>query len=262
MFLEKTTWRTSPAHAAVAAVFALAYGLPAHAFEFQTENGWQGSFNNTISVGASWRAEGPNRKLFSAGDGNRIGELGGLGGSNTSSGTLNWDKGDRFTTPFKLLSELSIKKGDMGAFLRVKAWYDQALNDEDVRAGNGDNGHKANSKLSDASQPRLNKFDGIELFDAYVYNTFQLGDNPLQIRAGRQVVNWGESLFIQGLNQLNPLDVPALRRPGTEVKEAMLPVWSLYGNLGLGNGVSVEGFYQIKWEPAVFDTCGLYWFGR
>ena len=259
MTSNTTNWRKHPVNAAIVAALAFSYGVPAQAFEFQTENGWQGSFNNTISVGASWRAEGPNRKLFSAADGNRIGESGGLGGSNTSSGTLNWDKGDRFTTPFKLLSELSIKKGDVGAFVRAKAWYDQALNDEDVRVGNGDNGHKANGKLSDSSQPRLNKFDGIELLDAYVYNTFQLGENPLQIRAGRQVVNWGESLFIQGLNQVSPLDVPALRRPGTEVKEAMLPVWSLYGNLGLGNGMSVEGFYQFKWEPSVFDTCGLYW---
>ena len=80
MTLTTIIWRNHPVQAAIAAAVALAYGVPAQAFEFQTENGWLGSFNNTISVGASWRAEGPNRKLFSAGDGNRIGELGGMGG--------------------------------------------------------------------------------------------------------------------------------------------------------------------------------------
>jgi hypothetical protein len=105
----------------------------------------------------------------------------------------------------------------------------------------------------------MNKYDGIELLDAYVYNTFEIGDRPLQLRLGRQVVNWGESLFIQGINQLNPIDVPALHRPGTEIKEALLPVWSLYGNLGFGNGASLEAFYQFKWEQTIIDSCGGYW---
>jgi hypothetical protein len=244
----------------LATVLLLAYGAQAGAFEFETEGGWKGSFNNTLSVSSSWRAEAPSSGLYSNADGIHAGYgPGGTGGSNTDSGTLNWDKGDRFSTPFKLLSELSLRKGEMGGFLRVKAWYDQALNDEAVRAGNGDQNHTPNARLSDASQPSLNKYDGIELLDAYVYNTFEIGDRPLQLRLGRQVVNWGESLFIQGINQLNPIDVPALHRPGTEIKEALLPVWSLYGNLGFGNGASLEAFYQFKWEQTIIDSCGGYW---
>src|SRR5262249_20930614 len=38
-----------------------------------------------------------------------------------------------------------------------------------------------------------------------------------------------------------------------------LPVWSLYGNLGLGGGKSLEAFYQLKWEQTIVDTCGGYW---
>lgn len=243
----------------IAAALVLAYGGQAQAFEFETEEGWKGSFNTTISAGASWRAEGPDSKLFSQGSGARIGEMGGTGGTNTDSGTLNWDKGDRFTTPVKLLAELSMRKGDLGGFMRVKAWYDQALNDETVRAGNGDNNYARGKKLSDSSQPRLNKFDGIELLDAYVYNSFDVGGKTLQLRAGRQVVNWGESVFVQGINQLNPVDVSALRKPGTEIKEALLPVWSLSANLSLGGGASLEAFYQFKWEGHNIDQCGGYW---
>ena len=36
----------------------------------------------------------------------------------------------------------------------------------------------------------------------------------LQMRLGNQVINWGESVFIQGVNQFNPIDVPAARRAG------------------------------------------------
>jgi uncharacterized protein DUF1302 len=238
----------------------LAASSPAAAFEFDTDSGWQGTFNNTVSIGASWRAQSPDPKLYGAGDGAAAGySKPGKGGSNVDSGNLNWDKGDRISTLVKLVSELSLTKGDMGAFLRAKAWYDQALNDEDVRLGNGANGYRPGSRLSDASQPDLNKYDGVALLDAYVFNTFDLGDKPLQVRLGRQVVNWGESLFIQGLNQLNPVDAPALRKPATEIREALLPVWSVYGNLGLGSGMSLEGFYQFKWEETVVDSCGGYW---
>lgn len=241
------------------AVFAVCAGISsAHAFEFETESGWKGNLSTTVSLGASWRAESPDSRLFSNKDGARIGQIG-TGGSNTDSGTLNWDKGDRFTTPLKAVVDFSMHRNEMGVFARAKTWYDQALNDENARVGNGDNGYAVNQPLSDASQPSLNKFNGIALLDAYVYNTFDVGDHPLQIRAGKQVVNWGESLFIQGMNQLNPIDVPALRKPGTEIKEALLPVWSLYGNLGLGGGMSIEAFYQLKWEPHNVDSCGLYW---
>lgn len=257
--LKKTMGLKISARTTIAAALVLAYGGQAQAFEFEAEDGWKGSFNTTISAGASWRAEGPNSKLFSKGDGDRIGELGGTGGTNTDSGTLNWDKGDRFTTPVKVLAELSMRNGDLGGFMRVKAWYDQALNDETVRAGNGDTGYARGKKLSDDSQPRLNKFDGIELLDAYIYNSFDVGGKPLQLRVGRQVVNWGESVFVQGINQLNPVDVSALRKPGTEIKEALLPVWSISANLGLGGGASLEAFYQFKWEGHNIDQCGGYW---
>ncbi len=54
--------------------------------------------------------------------------------------------------------------------------------------------------------------------------SFDIGDMPLDVRVGRQVVNWGEATFIQGINVLNPIDVSAFRRPGAEIKEGLLPV--------------------------------------
>ena len=81
--------------------------------------------------------------------------------------------------------------------------------------------------------------------DLFVYGSFDLGEMPLDLRIGRQVVNWGEATFIQGVNILNPIDVNAIRRPGVEIKEALLPVSLLYGNLGFGTGWSLEAFYQF-----------------
>ena len=46
-----------------------------------------------------------------------------------------------------------------------------------------------------------------------------IGDNPLLIRAGRQVINWGEATFLLGGNSVfSPIDVPAIRRPAPKSK--------------------------------------------
>jgi hypothetical protein len=52
--------------------------------------------------------------------------------------------------------------------------------------------------LSDSGFEPLQKFSGIALLDAYAYNTYDINGKPLQVRFGNQVINWGESLFIQG----------------------------------------------------------------
>ena len=108
--------------------------------------------------------------------------------------------------------------------------------------------------LNDDGFEDLQKFSGVYLLDAYAYGSFGIGDTDLQLRLGRQVVNWGESVFIQGVNQINPIDVTALRRPGTEVKEVLLPVLMAYANWGfrsarLRRSTSSNG-KTAPWTPA------------
>ncbi len=253
---------TQPARKSLTAVslsIAALFAVPtAHAFELKLEDGWKGSLDTTVSLGTSWRMQSPDTGLFSGANGTRIGVAGGTGGSNTDSGNLNWDKGDQFSTLLKVTSDLSLSRGQMGAFARVKAWYDYALEDQSVRAGNHASNWALNSKLSDSGYDRLQKFSGVALLDAYVYNTFDVAGKPLQLRLGNQVINWGESLFIQGINQINPIDLSALRKPGAEVKEAFLPITALSANLGLGDGKSLEAFYQFRWTQSNIDSCGAY----
>jgi hypothetical protein len=113
-------------------------------------------------------------------------------------------------------------------------------------------------KLSDEGFETEQKFSNAMLLDAYVYGSFDLQDTNMQVRLGNQVVNWGESVFIQGVNQINPIDVPAARRPGTELKEILLPVWMAYANWGFDWG-SIEAFYQLEWQNTSIDGCGTYW---
>ena len=105
-------------------------------------------------------------------------------------------------------------------------------------------------KLSDRGFEAEQQFENVLLLDAYVYGSFAVGNTDLQLRVGNQVINWGESIFIQGVNQVNPIDVPAARRAGAELKEILLPVWAVYANWGFDFG-SLEAFYQLQVEQHV-----------
>jgi hypothetical protein len=292
--------------AAVIGTVLAGYAGSAAALEFEFDNGGRLNWNTTFSVGASWRAGDPNRLLYTRADGSLLGLYSGTplipgtaigpkdgiaGQQSAGDGNLNYAKGDMFSQPWKVISDVEYKKGDFGGLVRIKAWYDNALNNNSVRMGNQSNefngergglgphattlcppgtnsptcfanslpGQNAWPKkpLSDKGFEAEQKFDNVMLLDAYVYGSFAMGNTDLQLRLGNQVVNWGESVFIQGVNQINPIDVPAARRAGAELKEVLLPVWMAYANWGLPFG-SVEAFYQLKWNNTSVDGCGTY----
>lgn len=251
--------------AAVAALLA----VPAKAATFDLGD-WQGSWNSSFSVGMGVRARERDTRLYGQANGALVGLTDGSGANTIDEGNLNYDKGDRYTTLFKLFSEVELKKGDLGLLVRGKAWYDQALKDEKVHFGNQGNGYNGYSiatnslgeerRLNDSGYERLNKFSGLYLLDAYVYDTFDVGGQALQVRLGNQVINWGESLFVQGLNQINPIDVPSFRKPGAQLKEVFLPVPALQSSLSLGDWGGLEAFWQWQWKNTPVEaSCGNYW---
>ena len=78
-------------------------------------------------------------------------------------------------------------------------------------------------------------------------------------RLGRHVLNWGESTFIpNGINAINPFDVSKLRLPGSELREALLPVGLASISVAPTDVLSVEGFYQLDWEETEIDAVGSY----
>lgn len=216
------------------------------------------AINSQLSVGSSWRMSDRDPKFYSSN--NLADGIPGTGlSSTTDDDTLNFGKHDAFSTIIKGINDIQLEKDGFGAFLRVKYWYDLELKDGDRPHGNGPNGYAAGEPLSDDGFSDTSKFSGIQILDAYVYGSFDIGEAPLDVRLGRQVVSWGESTFIQGgINSINPLDVSALRRPGATLKEGLLPVGLLYANLGASESLSIEAFYQYEWEKTEIDGCGTY----
>jgi len=216
------------------------------------------SINSKISIGSSWAMS--NSKPGSYYIGNTFKGTPGTGSIGPQDDdNLNYAKGDAFSTIIKGINDIELKQGNFGAFVRVKYWYDYELDQGDVMHGNSLNGYVPNTPLSDSGFSDYAKFSGLELLDAYVYAGFEIGDVPVDVRLGRQVVSWGESTFIQGgVNTINPLDVNALRRPGATLKEGLMPVGMLYANAGLTENISVEAFYQYEWQKTEIDGCGTF----
>lgn len=214
---------------------------------------FEGSFTSQLSVGTSWRIQDQSDALISIGNG-------GTAPSNTTDdGNNNFKKGDQFSTIFKGSHDLSLRYNNVGGFFRVKYWYDTELNDENHNHGHIANGYQSNQQLNDDGFSDFAKFSGFELMDAYVFAELELGEMPLDVRLGRQVLSWGESTFIQGgVNIINPFDVSAFRRPGAEIKEGLIPVEMLSINLGITDNLSLEAFYQLKWAKTELEGCGTY----
>lgn len=209
-----------------------------------------------LSMGASWRLKDADSRF--------IGSLnGGIGATTTTDdGNLNFAKNDTFSKIIKGVHDIQLSKDNWGVFARVKYWYDKELRDESRAHGHSPNGYVPNTPLNDDNFADFAKFSGIELMDAYFYTNFDVADAPVEFRLGRQVISWGESTFIQGgLNSTNPFDVNALRRPGAELKEGLLPVGMAYVNAGITENLNIEAFYQYEWEKTQIDGCGTYFSG-
>lgn len=258
---QKNYFRTTPI---ALALIVSGYTAAPQAIEFN----WgdiEGSFNSQLSAGSSWRVEDADAKNLGTGNANAKGLTGVVGNTPTGDdGNLNYDKGDAFTQTIKGIHDLGLTYENddgnvFGVFVRGKYWYDYALDKNDVNHGHGNNGYTANAPLNDSDFDDLTKAKGAALLDAYIFTGFDIGDTAVDLRIGKQVVNWGESSFIQGgLNAVNPVDAAAFRRPGAEIKEGLLPVNMIFANVGLTDNLSVEAFYQLEFEPTVIDSCGTY----
>lgn len=215
---------------------------------FQVRSGdWTTSLDTTVSYGVSYRMEGQDDKLIARANGGS-GSNSGL--INSDDGNLNFRKGDLFSEMVKVVSEMDLRYQERhGVFIRGRAFYDFELEDDSRR-------HR---EISDGGLDEAGS--SIDLLDAFVYGSWTVGERDLNARLGRQVINWGEGLFYQnGIGATNPVDINALRAPGSEVKEAYMPTFMVYGSYELRDNLTLEGYWQPgkAWEASKIDPCGTY----
>ncbi|MGO1461298.1 MAG: DUF1302 domain-containing protein [Marinobacter sp.] len=221
----------------------------------------EAQFNTTLSAGAGWRTQDQDRDLIAQGNlGPEFANTNmGASTNNYDDGNLNFDKGDTYSKIVKGNSELFLNydlNGQyltrVGALVRGRYWYDFELKDENRAVDDVGQRRSLNSEAKGNAS-------GGEILDAYVFSDWYLGNVPLSVRYGKQVLSWGESTFIQGgINTINPIDVPAFRAPGAELKDALLPVEMLYLSAGVTENITLEAFAQTDWAPVRPDDCGTF----
>ena len=202
-----------------------------------------GQFDSALSIGATWSMASPDNDL--------IGQInnGGGGAAVSDNGRLNFRKGDLVSNIFKGVHDLQLTWGNSGVFVRGNYWYDFELME----------GSRELYDIDNSGRLQAAKASGGQILDAFVYHNYQVNDMSGSARLGKQVVSWGESTFIpNSINAINPVNLAALRRPGAEIKEALIPENMAFLSHTFNDAISVEAFYQLGWSEVVVDNCGTF----
>lgn len=238
----------------LASAIAMAIALPAQAVDFDIGR-YNVSVDSTLSIGATVRTQNPDTRVLHPGN-----FAGGQGQSGVADdGNLNFERGDLTSLVFRGIHDIAVDGGNHGAFVRFNYWYDDVLENGDVNHGHTATNYYPDARLNTGAFDNYSSGKGINLLDAFVYTGFDVGTMPVDLRVGRQVLSWGESTFIQnGVNSINPADVNAVRRPGAEVREALLPIGMVSASIGLTSSWSLDGFAAFEWDNTKLDGCGSF----
>lgn len=171
--------------------------------------------------------------------------------------------GDVYSSPVSALIDAGWSKGNYGVFTRLSYLYDYTIMKKDCSNCNRPTSYIPNAfglptpdGIDDAAQALAgNKFT---LYDLFIYGGWDIGERPLNVRVGKQVVNWGESnISGGGISQMqNPTDLAKATTPGTEVRETLMPQESVFFNFGITDNVGIEAYYTWNWRNSVFIPVG------
>ena len=233
--LGRRAWMALPALA-----LALLLASPAGAISFG-KGEITFTWDTTISWGAQYRLDEADPALIGLDNGGDAFSV------NGDDGNLNYDTGI-FSNVLKVTTEMDLRGKSAGAFLRFRAFYDHENED----------GDRLRTPLSEEALERVGS--RADFLDAFVWKKFDMGGKPAEIRLGEQVLSWGESTFIQGgINAINPIDVSAIRVPGAELRDALLPEGMVSFSIGTSLNTSLELFYLYDWGRTRIDPTGSYW---
>jgi hypothetical protein len=258
--------RPSISHLSASLLLTLG-GLSAHAAEYELANG-KLSVKGSVTAGTAYRTASQDTELLPNVNSSQVGIAGAAitptAGRNGDDGNLNFSEGDPVSQIVNGYVTLEYKTGVYGAAASAKAWYDYALEHATYPWGNIPNGYAPGARLSDdGAQPR-SRFSGVALDNLYAYGRNTVAGAPLEWTVGYQKLDWGNRLLVLGgLRDLNPIDAPALTRPGMLQREheTRIAVPQIFGRFGVTKSTSVEGFYQLHFERNAPNHCGTFYSG-
>ena len=232
--------------AAAAFASALLFSGAAHAESYQFGD-MNLSIDTTISAGVTLRASDRDCTKYHPVNGGCTTPDGRTTGINSDNGNLNYDQWDFVNKTVKATMDVQGTWENYGFFVRPTAFYDFVYADNDLEFRN----------LESDARDQL-AYD-IDILDAFVYGNWDIDGHYTSLRVGSQVLNWGESLFIQGgVNAFQAIDVTRIRTPGAELKDALTPMPMIFASTTVTPNFSVEAFWQFAYEYTELDPAGSF----
>jgi hypothetical protein len=246
----RTNWMRTPTCVSLIALLTAVGAGPVAAADFE-KGEFKTHVDTTLSAGISMRVQDRDCELIFRGNGGCQDDI---AFTNFDDGDLNYDKWDVFSNMYKATVDVEMSWRNFGGFVRGSFFYDlrtmeigtdrTALDQDTLYHTSALNGGVVGA--------------GYQLLDAYVYGNFEVLGRPLDVRVGNQLLNWGESLFYQGVNSTNTADLTRLRAPGSQIKEALLPAPLLRVSTELFRNLGIEAYYQMYWNYTQLDPVGSY----
>ncbi|MCF4165702.1 DUF1302 domain-containing protein [Zavarzinia compransoris] len=248
------TGRLRGTAATVALAVALgsgAIGTSAFAFDFDLTDEVSGSLIVSLSTGAQFRMADRDPRNYGYYYG------GGLISSGNDDGNLNFEKYDVISQITTASAELSLSWRDFFLFTRGVAFYDSIAANNDLADFMPETRPYTSGRYPAGAEHKAD-WDA-KVLDYYIGGNFDVFDRFLTVKVGSQILNWGEALFtINGISVINPIDVAKIRTPGAELKDALIPVPMISAGIDVIEGMSLEAFYQLDFEPYKLDPCGSF----
>jgi hypothetical protein len=223
----------------------------------------------SFGTGAAFDPE-PNRRLLRARGGHFL--------HAADDGDMNYDTGDFYTGIAKLNADWTLNWGEwvfktnfVGYFDAVNAGFEtRRFNtvactgptpSAECTAADG-NGFDE-YRLGEDRRPRNGEIEHRlavrgEFREYFVSRSFMLGDYEIFATLGNQRLRWGEAnlTLLNTLDVINPQDAVLARQPGLALNELNLPTGLLNVGSDILEGVSVDAWYQYKWDPVRPEPAG------
>ena len=222
---------------AVAALLSLGMGA-VHAGEtIDLGDGLKFDWRLNLSYGLGVRLENPSPTISTDGDN-------------------NFKKGSLTANRLGAVWESKLSKGDSGFVLNASTFYD------DVYHGSNDNkGLISTSGPANQFSSAAKRYGGgySRLLDTYAYTSFNLGQTRTTVRLGKQVVNWGESMYFANIaSAQGPSDAAKAASPGAEIKEILLPEDQISASFEVTPKLSLLANYQFGFHETLLPAVGMY----
>ncbi len=228
------------------ALALLGAGLATPAFageSIELDNGYKLDWRVNSTYTLSTRMENRDPKIAAYSGGN--------------DGNNNFDKGSLTANRLSLLFDTSISNGVNGLVLSASTFYDDVYHQTNDNTGPVNKQGPVDEFTRDAR-----RFHGgyTRLLDAYVFNTFDLGEGRrANVRLGRHVVSWGEGLFFPSISLAQgPADGTKTGIVGTETKDQLLPEDQISTQIEMSPKWSLLGHLQFGFHTTIAPAPGSY----